>query len=98
MYVSEEQQPEPHFRNPELPHLRNHRAGILSDSRVHDPETARNIAIGLEGILFTGVTSGSTTQTFMNSDATVASVEVDLVRTPIHREIVPIPTLTVEQS
>ena len=53
MYVSEEQLPEPYFRNPDLPQLLNHRAGMLSDFRVCDPETARNIAIGLEGILFT---------------------------------------------
>ena len=30
-YVSEEQQPEPYFRHPDLPHLLNHRAGMLSD-------------------------------------------------------------------
>ena len=31
MYVSEEQQPEPYFRNPDLSRLLNHRAGMLSD-------------------------------------------------------------------
>ena len=55
IYVSEEQQPEPYFRNPDLPHLLNHRAGILSDFRVRDPDTARKTAIGLESILFTGL-------------------------------------------
>ena len=98
MYVSEEQQQEPYFHNPDLPHLLNHRAGILSDFRVRDPVTARNIAIGLESILFTGATSGSTTPTSMNSDAIAASVGVDLVRTPVHRETVPIPTLTEKQT
>ena len=63
MYVSEEQQPEPYFRNPDLTHLLNHRAGMLSEFRVRDPETACNIAIGLESILFTGATFGSTTPT-----------------------------------
>ena len=91
MYVSEEQQLEPYFRNPEFPHLLNHRAGMLSDFRVRDPETACNIAIGLESILFTGATSGSTTPTWMNSDAFPASFGVDLVTTPVHRESVPTP-------
>ena len=98
MYVSEDPQPEPYFRNPDLPNLLNHRAGMLSDFRVRDPETARNIAIGLEIILFTGATSGSSTPTSMNSDAIAASVGVDLVRTPVHRETVPIPTLTEKQT
>ena len=98
MYVSEEPQPEPYFRNPDLPHLPNHRGGTLSDFRVRDPGNARNIAIGLESILFTGATSGSTTPTSMNSDAIAASVGVDLVRTLFHRESVPIPTLTEEQT
>ena len=98
IYVSEEQQPEPYFRNSDLPHLLNHRAGMLSDFRVRDPETARNIAIGLESILFPGATSGSTTPTSMNSDAIAASVGVDLVRTPVHRKTVPIPTLTEEKT
>ena len=98
MYFSGEQQPELYLRNPDLPHLLNHQAGMLSDFRVRDPETVRNIAIGLESILFTGATSCSTTQTSMNSDAIAASVGVDLVRTPVHRETVPIPTLTEEQT
>ena len=98
MYVSEEEQPEPYFRNPDLPHLLNHRAGMLSDFRVRNPETARNIAIGLESILFTGASSGSTTPTSMRSDVIAASVGVDLVRAPVHREIVPIPTLTEVQT
>ena len=98
MYVSEEQQPEPYFRNPDLSDLLNHRAGMLSDFRVRDPETARNIAIGLESILLTGATSGSTTPTSMNSDAIPASVGVELIRTPVHREAFPIPTLTEEQT
>ena len=34
----------------------------------------------------------------MNSDAIAASVGVDLVRTPVNRETVPIPTLTEEQT
>ena len=67
---------------------------MLSHFRVRDPETARDIAIGLESILFTEATSGSTTPTSMKSDAIAATVEVDLVRTPVHRETVPIPTLT----
>ena len=71
---------------------------MLSDFRVRDPETARNIAIGLESILFTGATSSSTTATSMKLDAIAASVGVDLARTPVHREIVPIPTLTKEQT
>ena len=58
MYVSEEQPPEPYFRNPELPHLFNHPAGMLSEFRVRGPETARNIATGLEIILFMVATSG----------------------------------------
>ena len=95
MYLSQEQQPEPYFRNPDLPHLLNHRAGMLSDFRVRDPETARNV--GLESILFTGATSGSTTPT-MNSDAIAASIGVELFRTPVHRETVPIRTLTEEQT
>ena len=98
MNFSEEQPPEPYFRNPDLPHLSNHRAGMLSDFRVRDPETARNTAIGLESILLTGDTSGSTTPTSMISDAIAASVGVDLVRTPVHRETVPISTLTEEQT
>ena len=98
MYVSEEPQPEPYFRNLDLPHLFDHRAGMLSDFRVRDPETARNVATGLESILFTGATSGSTTPTSMNSDAIAASVGVDLVKTPVHRETVPIPTLTEEET
>ena len=98
LYVSEEPQPEPYFRKPDLSHLHNHRAGILSDFRVRDPETARNIAIGLESILFTGAISGSTTPRSMNSDAIAASVGVDLVRTLVHRETVSIPTLTEEQT
>ena len=71
---------------------------MLSHFRVRDPETARNIAIVLESILFTRGTSGSTTPTSMNSDAIAASVGFDLVRTPVHRETVPIPTLTEEQT
>ena len=71
---------------------------MLSDFRARDPETARNLAIGPERILFPGATSGSTTPTSMNSDAIGASVGVDLVRTPVHRETVPIPTLTEEQA
>ena len=99
IYVSEEQQPESYFRNPDLPHLLNQRAGMISDFRVRDPETARNIAIGLESILFTGAPSGSTTPKSMNSDAIAASVGVNLlVSTPVHRETVPIPTLTEEQT
>ena len=81
MCVSEEQQPEPYFRNPDLPHLLNHRAGMLSDFPVRDPETARNIAIGLESILFAGATSSSNTPISMHYDAIAASVGVDLVRT-----------------
>ena len=34
----------------------------------------------------------------MNSDAIAASVGVDLVKTPVHRETIPIPTLTEEQT
>ena len=98
MYVSEEQQPETYVRDPNLPHLVNHRAGMLSDFRVRNPETARNIAVGRESILSTRATSGSTTPTSMNSDAIVASVGVDLVRTPVHRETVPILTFTKEQT
>ena len=98
MYVSEDPQPELYFRNSDLPHLLIHRAGMLSDFRVRDPETARNIAIGFEIILFTGATSGSTTPTSMNSDASAASVGVDLVSTAVHRETVPIPTQTEEQT
>ena len=98
MYVSEEQQTEPYFCNPDLPHLLNPRAEMLSDIRVRDPETASNIAIGLGNILLTGATSGSTTLKSMNSDAIAASVGVELVRTPFHREIVPILTLTEEQT
>ena len=71
---------------------------MLSDFRVRDPKIARNIAIGLESILFTGATSGSTTPTSMNFDAIAASVGFDLVRTPVHREAVPTPTLTEEQT
>ena len=71
---------------------------MLSDFRVRDPETARNIAIGLESILFTGATSGSTGPTSKNSDATAASVGVERVRTPVHSETVPIPTLTEEKT
>ena len=98
MYVSDEPQPEPYFRNPDLPHLLNLRAGMLSDFRVRDPETAGNIAIGLDSILFTGAASGSTTPTSMSSGAIAASVGADLARTPVHRETVPIPTLTEEQT
>ena len=94
MYVSEELQPEPYFRSPDLPHLLNYRAGMLSDFRVRDPD----IAIGLKSILFKGATSGWTTPKSMNSDAIDASVAVDLVRTPGYRETVPIPTLTEEQA
>ena len=65
---------------------------------MRDLETARNMAIGLESILFTGATSGSTTPTSLKSDAITASVGVDLVRTPVHRETVPIPTLTEGQT
>ena len=64
---------------------------------MRDFETARNIARGLQSILFTGATSGSTTPKSMNSAAISASVGVDLVRTPVHPETVPIPTLTEEQ-
>ena len=71
---------------------------MLSDFRVRDPETARTIAIGLESILFKGATSGSTTPKSMNFYAIAASVGRDLVRTPVHRETVPIPTLTEEQT
>ena len=34
----------------------------------------------------------------MNSDAIAVAVGVDLVRKPVHRETVPIPTLTEEQT
>ena len=71
---------------------------MLSDFRIRDPESARNIAIGLKSILFTGATSGSTTTTSMSSDAIAASVGVDLVRTPVHCETVPIPTLTKQRT
>ena len=98
VYVSEEEQPEPYLHNPNLPHIINHRAEILSDFRVRDLETARNIAIGLVSILFTGATSVSTTPASMNSEAIAVSGGVDLVRTPVHRETVPIPTLTQEQT
>ena len=98
IYISEEQQPEPYFSTPEHPNLLNHRAGILSDFRVRDPETVRNIAIRLESILCTGDTSGSTTLISMNSEANAASVGFDLFRTPVHLETVPIPTLPEEQT
>lgn len=97
MYWSEEQPPQPYLRNPDLPHLLKRRAGMLSDFRVRDPETARNITIGFESILFIGATSGSTTATSTNLDAIAAPVGVDLVRTPVHHQTVPIPTLTEEQ-
>ena len=71
---------------------------MLSHFRVRDPETAHNIAIGLESILFTGAISGSTTPKSMNSDAIAASVGADLVRTPVHRETIPIPASTEEQT
>ena len=71
---------------------------MLSDFRVRDPETARKIVIGLERILFKGATSGWTTPTSMNSDSIAASVGVDLVRTPVHRETVPIPTPSEEKT
>ena len=58
MYESEEQQQEQYFRNPDLPQLLNRRAGMLSDFREREPETARNSAVGLESILFTGSASG----------------------------------------
>ena len=48
--------------------------------------------------MFTGATTGSTTPTSMNSDAIASSVGVDLVTTPVHRETVPRPTLTEEQT
>ena len=71
---------------------------MLYDFRVRDPETARNMAIGLESILFTGATSGSTTPTSIKSYAIAASVGVYLVRTPVYSETVPIPTLTEDQT
>ena len=71
---------------------------MSSDFRIRDPETARNITIGLESILFAGATSGSTTPTSMNSDAIAYIVVVYLVRTPVRRDIVPISTLTEEQT
>ena len=98
MYVSEEPQPEPYFRNPDFPYLLNHRAGMLSDFRVRRHENAPNIAIDFESVLFTGATSGSTSPKSMNSDAIAAFVAVGLVRTPVHRETVPIPTLTEEPT
>ena len=98
MKVSEEEQPEPYFRNSDLPHLLNHRTGILYDFLARDPEAARNFAIGPESIPVTGATFDSATQTSMNTDAIAASVRVYLVRTPFHRENVPISTLTEEQT
>ena len=85
MYVSEELQPEPYFRNPDLPHLLNYRGGILSEFGIRDQETAGKNEIGLESILFKGAESGSTAPKSMNSDAIPASVGVDLFRTPFHR-------------
>ena len=98
LYVSKEQQPEDYFRNSELPYLLNHRAKMIAEFRFRDPETARNIAIRIEIILFAGATSGSATPSSTNPDAIDSSVGVDLVRTPLQRETVPIPTLTEKQT